>query len=65
VSDEVLVGKDLVISGTSAGNTNVASINCQVSVNVNGIKPYQRATATGPNGSDDYSKWNCKPVWCG
>ncbi len=56
--DEVLVGKDLVISGTSAGNTNVASINCQVSVNVNGIKPYQRATATGPNGADDYSKWN-------
>jgi hypothetical protein len=56
--EQVLVGKDLVISGTSAGNTNPASINCQVSVNVNGIKPYQRATATGPNGSDDYSKWN-------
>jgi hypothetical protein len=56
--EQVLVGKDLVISGTSAGNTNIASINCQVSVNVNGIKPYQRATATGPNGSDDYSKWN-------
>jgi hypothetical protein len=56
--EQVLVGKALVISGTSAGNTNAASINCQVSVNVNGIKPYQRATATGPNGSDDYSKWN-------
>jgi hypothetical protein len=56
--EQVLVGKDLVISGTSAGNTNTTSINCQVSVNVNGIKPYQRATATGPIGSDDYSKWN-------
>jgi hypothetical protein len=56
--EQVLVGKALLISGTSAGNTNAASINCQVSVNVNGIKPYQRATATGPNGSDDYSKWN-------
>ena len=55
--EQVLVGKDLVISGTSAGNTDAASINCQVSVNVNGIKPYQRATATGPN-ADDYSKWN-------
>ena len=56
--EQVLVGKALLISGTSAGNTNPASINCQVSVNVNGIKPYQRATSTGPNGSDDYSKWN-------
>ncbi|MDQ6864082.1 MAG: hypothetical protein M3044_09680 [Thermoproteota archaeon] len=57
-SEQVLVGKALLISGTSAGNTNAVSINCQVSVNVNGIKPYQRATATGPKGSDDYSKWN-------
>jgi hypothetical protein len=56
--EQVLVGKALLISGTSAGNTNAASINCQVSVNVNGIKPYQRAAATGPNGADDYSKWN-------
>ena len=56
--EQVLVGKALLISGTSAGNTNAASINCQVSVNVNGIKPYQRATATGPKGADDYSKWN-------
>ena len=56
--EQVLVGKALLISGTSAGNTNAVSINCQVSVIVNGIKPYQRATATGPNGSDDYSKWN-------
>jgi hypothetical protein len=56
--EQVLVGKALLISGTSAGNTNAVSINCQVSVIVNGIKPYQRATATGLKGSDDYSKWN-------
>jgi hypothetical protein len=56
--EQVLVGKALVISGTSAGNSNSTAINCQVSVNVNGIKPYQRATATGPNGAGDYSKWN-------
>jgi len=56
--EQVLVAKALLISGTSAGNTNAVSINCQVSVIVNGIKPYQRATATGLKGSDDYSKWN-------
>jgi hypothetical protein len=47
-----------VISGTSAGNTNATSINCQVSLIVNGIKPYRHATATGPNGAGDFSKWN-------
>jgi hypothetical protein len=57
-SEQVLVGTALLISGISAGNTNAVSINCQVSVIVNGIKPYQRATATGLKGSDDYSKWN-------
>jgi hypothetical protein len=56
--EQVTVGKDLVISGTSAGNTNATSINCQVSVTVNGIKPYRQATSTGPNGAGDYSKWN-------
>jgi hypothetical protein len=56
--EQILVGKPFIIFGTSAGNTNVTSINCQVSVIVNGIKPYQRATATGPSGSSDYSKWN-------
>ena len=25
---------------------------------VNGVKPYQNATATGPGGASDYSKWN-------
>jgi hypothetical protein len=56
--EQVLVGKALLISGTSAGNFNSTSINCQVSVNVNGIKPYQRVSATGPTESGDYSKWN-------
>jgi hypothetical protein len=47
-----------VISGTSAGNSNSTSINCQVSVIVNGIKPYRPATAIGASGSGDYSKWS-------
>ena len=54
----VPVGKDLFVSGTSVGNSNSTSINCQVSVIVNGIKPYQPTSPSGPNGSGDYSKWN-------
>jgi hypothetical protein len=30
---------------------------CQVHVLLNDQKPYQNATATGPEGKDDYSKW--------
>jgi hypothetical protein len=56
--EKVPVGKNLVISGTSAGNSNYTSINCQVSVIVNGIKPYRPATASGLSGSGDYSKWS-------
>jgi hypothetical protein len=47
-----------VISGTSAGNRNSTSAYCQAFVIVNGIKPYQQSTATGPNGAGDYSKWS-------
>ncbi len=46
---------DLTISGTSKGN---ATTNCQVSIIVNDIKPYQNASAGGPGGASDYSKWN-------
>jgi hypothetical protein len=55
---QVLVGKDLTISGTSIDN---ATSNCQVSVIVNNVKPYQPAISTvGPGrtgGAADYSKW--------
>jgi hypothetical protein len=49
----VQVGKNLVVSGISASR----SSNCAVSVIVNGIKPYQNATAIGPKGQKDYSRW--------
>ena len=49
------VGKDLTISGISMDN---ATSNCQVSVIVNNVKPYQNATAAGSGGPADYSKWN-------
>jgi hypothetical protein len=54
----VPVGKNLFVSGTSLGNSNPTSINCQVSVIVNGIKPYQPTSPAGPHGLGDYSKWN-------
>ena len=45
---------NILISGVSSSN----SINhCVVSVIINGIRPYQRATSTGINGPMDYSKW--------
>ena len=56
--EKVPVGKNLVISGISSGSSNSTSINCQVSVLVNGMKPYRPATASGPSGSGDYSKWS-------
>lgn len=52
---QVPIGKGLTITGTSLAN---ASSNCQVSVIVNHLKPYQSATATGLEGIKDYSKWN-------
>ena len=49
--------KSLIISGTSIDN---ATSDCQVSVIINNVRPYQNATAIGPNGNNDYSKWNFK-----
>ena len=46
---------DLTISGTSKGN---ATTNCKVSIIVNGVKPYQNASASGPGSASDYSKWS-------
>jgi hypothetical protein len=45
----------LTIAGTSKDN---ATSDCHVNVIVNGIKPYQNASANGPSGANDYSKWN-------
>ncbi len=52
---QVPVGKDLTVSGTSIDNA--ASNYCKVSVIVNKVRPYQPATATGTGGAADYSKW--------
>jgi len=52
---QVPVGKDLVVSGTSASNKTAG---CEVSVKVNFINPYHVASPVGVDGSNDYSKWN-------
>jgi hypothetical protein len=51
---EVPVGH-LTVSGISTDNP---TTDCQVSVDVNDIKPLQNATATGPGGVNDYSTWS-------
>ena len=51
---KVPAGKNLTVIGTSIDN---ATSNCIVSISLNGIKPYQRATGAGPNGATDYSLW--------
>jgi hypothetical protein len=50
----------LTITGTSLANSTSAF--CQVSVIVNGIRPYQKADATGNGGAIDYSTWNYKLI---
>jgi hypothetical protein len=48
---------NLTISGKSTDNPTTED--CQVSVIVNGIRPYQPATANGATGAkSDYSKWS-------
>src|SRR3989442_5409002 len=52
---QVVAGKNLIVSGTSIDNT---TSDCGVSVIVNGVKPYHLASANGDAGPKDYSKWN-------
>lgn len=49
----VAVG-NIVISGISSSNS---TNRCIVSVILNGLKPYQQATAVGNKGPNDYSNW--------
>ena len=49
---------NLKVVGTSSDNT---TSDCQVSVILNNIKPYQKAQGTGPGGLNDYSDWTFTP----
>ena len=52
---QVPVGKDLLVSGTSVTNK---TADCKVLVKVNFINPYHDASPIGVGGNNDYSKWN-------
>jgi uncharacterized membrane protein YgcG len=54
---QVFAGRALLVKGTSTANETTFP-NCRVSVIVNGIKPYQNATATGTGGTNDFSTWS-------
>jgi hypothetical protein len=53
--EQVLLGQGIIVSGISTDN---ATSDCQVSVIVNNVKPYQPAVANGTGGTGDYSTWN-------
>ena len=51
---QVAIGKNLTLSGTSSYN---ATSICGVFVIVDGERPYQKTIPTGQAGGNDYSKW--------
>jgi hypothetical protein len=51
---QVIIGKNLTLSGTSFYN---ATSNCGVFIIVDGVRPYQETVPTGQAGGNDYSKW--------
>ena len=54
-NEQVYLGNNnLKIIGTSTDSVNS---NCDVSIILNDVKPYQHVLPTGPGGNDDYSLW--------
>ena len=53
-SGEPVPTGDLTISGISSDNS---TTDCRVFLDWNDLKPFQKAVATGPAGSSDYSTW--------
>jgi hypothetical protein len=56
---QIRIRSGITVTGTSVANSTSAF--CQVSVILNGIRPYQKAVATG-NGANDYSTWNYRLI---
>lgn len=52
--DSIPIGKDLTVSGQSTDN---GFSECNVSVIVNDVRPYQKALPAGKEGNGDYSSW--------
>lgn len=53
--ENVTVHNPLPVSGISSDD---GATNCQVSIIINNVKPYQEVNATGDAGRSDYSTWN-------
>ena len=51
---QVAIGKNLTLSGTSSYN---ATSICEVFVIVGGVRPYQKTIPIGQAGGNDYSNW--------
>jgi hypothetical protein len=55
IGDKVSIAvNNFTITGKSVDNQ---SLDCQVFIIVNDVKPYQKASAIGLNGGDDFSQW--------
>jgi hypothetical protein len=52
---QVPIGQDLTVTGTSIANS---TSSCNIHVNLNRVNPSLPATATGPGGPNDYSQWS-------
>jgi hypothetical protein len=55
IADQEVPAGELTISGISTDNS---TTDCTVYADWNNLKPFQTATATGPEGVNDYSTWN-------
>jgi hypothetical protein len=64
---QVLINENVTVRGIvnygiatppkSTPTTNTIGTSCFVSVQINGVPPYHRTTATGHNGAHDFSTW--------
>jgi hypothetical protein len=52
-----VTGNIIVLGIASPPAADKTNTGCAVSVSLNGVKPYQKAVATGHSGTTDYSSW--------
>jgi hypothetical protein len=57
-SQQIRVGINILVSGTSSPPPGVSHRGCIVSVLLNDAKPYQKTVALGHGGKGDYSVWH-------
>jgi hypothetical protein len=57
-SQQIRVGSNILVSGTSSPPLGLSHTGCTVSVLLNDVKPYQKTVALGHGGKGDYSRWH-------